>query len=96
MYRYGELADTQSLSSASCGSMVDASFCSTAGSCISDGSSSSFEIESEVGRDALVQICCSSLSRLLDFPDSQLEVLLGSDDEQTPRGEDDGGMNVAR
>ena len=76
---------------------MDASFCSAAGSCFSDGSSSSFEIESEVGREALVQICCSSLSRLLDFPDSQLEILLGSDDEQQiSRGEDDGGMNVAR
>lgn len=91
--RYRELADAQSLSSTSGGSTVDASFSSAAGSCFSDGS---FEIESEVGRDALVQICCSSLSRLLDFPDSQLEVLLGSDDEQTPRGEGEGGMNVAR
>ena len=81
--------DTQSLSSVSGAS---ASFCSAAsGSCFSEGSS--FEIESEVGRDALVQICCSSLSRLLDFPDSQLEVLLGSEDELT---EEDGGVNVAR
>ncbi|CAI7993300.1 Rho GTPase-activating protein 19 [Geodia barretti] len=81
--------DTQSLSSVSGAS---ASFCSAAsGSCFSEGSS--FEIESEVGRDALVQICCSSLSRLLDFPDSQLEVLLGSDDELA---EEDGGVNVAR
>ena len=96
MHRYRELAaaDTHSLSSLS---TVDASFCSAAGSCFSDGSSSSFEIESEVGREALVQICCSSLSRLLDFPDSQLEILLGSDDEQQmSKGEDDGGMNVAR
>ena len=96
MHRYRELAaaDTHSLSSLS---TVDASFCSAAGSCFSDGSSSSFEIESEVGREALIQICCSSLSRLLDFPDSQLEILLGSDDEQQmSKGEDDGGMNVAR
>lgn len=96
MYRVRclELADAQSLSSTSGGSTVDASFSSAAGSCFSDGS---FEIESEVGRDALVQICCSSLSRILDFPDSQLEVLLGSEDEQMTRGEEtNGGMNVAR
>ena len=80
--------DAQSLSSVSGAS---ASFCSAAGSCFSEGSS--FEIESEVGREALVQICCSSLSRLLDFPDTQLEVLLGSDDELA---DDDGGVNVAR
>ena len=90
MSRYHDIdMDTQSLSSASGAS---ASFCSAAGSsCFSEGSS--FEIESEVGRDALVQICCSSLSRLLDFPDSQLEVLLGADDDLT---EDDGEVNVAR
>lgn len=95
MYRVRsrELVDAQSLSSTSGGLIVDASFSSAAGSCFSDGS---FEIESEVGRDALVQICCSSLSRLLDFPDSQLEVLLGSEDDQMHRGEEDGGMNVAR
>ena len=88
--------DNQSFSSVSGAS---ASFCSAAGSCFSEGStlSSSYEIESEVGRDALIQICCSSLSRLLDFPDSQLEVLLGSDDEQqAPGGEGDSGTNVAR
>lgn len=85
--------DNESLSSTS---YASASFCSAAGSCFSEGSSSSFEIESEVGRDALIQICCSSLSRLLDFPDSQLEILLGTDDDQEPSGEDDGGMNVAR
>ena len=85
--------DVQSLSSVSAAS---ASFCSGAGSsCFSEGSS--FEIESEVGRDALVQICCSSLSRLLDFPDSQLETLLGSgEDEQATGSEGDGGTNVAR
>ena len=95
MHRYREFADSQSLSSISGGSTVDASFSSAAESCYSE-SSNSYEIETEVGREALVQICCSSLSRLLDFPDSQLEVLLGSEDEQGSRGEDDGGMNVAR
>ena len=92
MYQYHDQdADSKSLSSSSGAS---ASFCSAAGSCFSEGSS--FEIESEVGRDALIQICCSSLSRLLDFPNSQLEVLLGTDDEHTLHGEDDGGINVAR
>lgn len=96
MLRCQELADSQSLLSGSGSSTVDVSLCSAPESCFSDGSSSSYEIETEVGREALVQICCSSLSRLLDFPDSKLEVLLGFDEEQTHRGEDDGGMNVAR
>ena len=92
MSRLGDV-DAESLSSIS---FASASFCSAAGSCFSEGSSGSFEIESEVGRDALIQICCSALSRLLDFPDSQLEILLGTDDDQVPSGEDDGGTNVAR
>ena len=92
MYRgYDNDVDTQSLSS---GSGASASFCSAAESCFSEGSS--YDIESEVGRDALIQICCSSLSRLLDFPDSQFETLLGTNDEQATTGEDDGGANVAR
>lgn len=94
MFRYREATDTQSVSSGG-GSTVDASFCSGV-SYFSEGSNSSYEIETEVGREALIQICCSSLSRLLDFPDSQLETLLGFDEEQTSRGDEDGGMNVAR
>lgn len=92
MYRgYDNDVETQSLSSTSGAS---ASFCSAAESYFSEGSS--YDIESEVGRDALIQICCSSLSRLLDFPDSQFETLLGTNDEQATTGEDDGGTNVAR
>lgn len=70
---------------------VDASFCSLTSTASS--SSGSYEIETEFGRDAVVQICCSVLSRLLDFPDSQLETLLGWDEDQE---ETDGGRNVAR
>ncbi|KAL5471588.1 hypothetical protein EMCRGX_G029716 [Ephydatia muelleri] len=73
---------------------VDASFCSLTST--SSSNSGSYEIETEVGRDALVQICCSVLSRLLDFPDSQLETLLGCDDDQGQKEETDGGMNVAK
>lgn len=82
--------DAQSLSSVSA---VSLSFCSA-----TDGSyhSDNYEIESEVGRDALIQICCCSLSRLLDFPDSQLEVLLGSDEDLVSSGENDSETNVAR
>ena len=39
--------------------------------------SSSYDIEVDVGRDVLTQISCSLLSRILDFPDSKLEALLG-------------------
>lgn len=73
---------------------VDASFSSLTST--SSSNSGSYEIETEVGRDALVQICCSVLSRLLDFPDSQLETLLGCDDDQGKKEEIDGGMNVAK
>ena len=50
--------------------------------------------ESEVGREALKEICCSALSRALDFPDCQLEVLLGYDEENNTG--DAGGGNVAK
>ena len=48
--------------------------------------SSSYDIEVDVGRDILTQISCSLLSRILDFPDSKLEMLLGeTDDLEEPR-----------
>ena len=74
-------------------SSVDASFISLASS--SSSGSSSYEIESEVGREALREICCSALSRVLDFPDCQLETLLGFEEEKGAGG-DDSGTNVAR
>jgi len=52
--------------------MADDSFSSVS-------SSSSYDIEVDVGRDVLTQICCGQLSRILDFPDSKLETLLGED-----------------
>ena len=73
--------------------VVDTSFCSTA-STFSSGSNG-YEVESEVGRDALKEICCSVLSRLLHFPDGQLETFLGFDEETVNKG-DDGGMNIAK
>ena len=75
-------------------SSVNASFISLASS--SSSGSSSYEIESEVGREALREICCSALSRALDFPDSQLETLLGFEEEKGARGDEDSGTNVAR
>ena len=71
---------------------VDCSFLSmaSASSCGSQG----YEIESEVGREALKEICCSALSRVLDFPDSQLETLLGYDEENS--SVDSSGVNVAK
>lgn len=71
---------------------VDSSFMSMTSS--SSSGSLGYEIESEVGREALKEICCSALSRVLDFPDSQLETLLGYDDENDLR--DTGGVNVAK
>lgn len=73
---------------------VDASFSSLAST--SSSGSNSYELESEVGREALREICCSVLSRLLDFPDSKLETLLGFDEERERKEEEDGGLNVAR
>ena len=73
---------------------VDVSFSSMLSTCSSG--SNSYEVESEVGREALKEICCSALSRILDFPDGQLETLLGFDDEIKIKGEEDGGMNVAK
>ena len=68
-------------------SSVDASFSSCASS-----ASGGYEIESEIGREALKQICLSALSRVLDFPGSQLETLL---DDRGHRDED-GALNVAK
>ncbi len=68
---------------------IDSSFMS-----VSSSGSVCYEIESEVGREALKEICCSALSRILDFPDCQLETLLGYDEEN--RSEDSGGVNVAK
>ena len=44
-------------------------------------SSSGGELESDLGREALREICCSSLSRILDLPDNKLEILLGEEEE---------------
>lgn len=71
----------------------DVSFISMASS--TSTVSSSFEIESEVGREAVKEICCSALSRILDFPDDQLEILLGYD-EDDQESTKESGMNVAR
>lgn len=73
---------------------MDASFVSLAST--SSSSSTGYEIESEVGREALKEICLSALSRVLDFPDCQLETLLGYDEDIDGRSEEDGGMNVAK
>ena len=60
----------------------------------SSSGSNSYEVESEVGREALQEICCSVLSRVLDFPDGQLETFLGFG--ETAVGNGDGGVNVAK
>ncbi len=78
--------------SSSDGTSVNSSFVSMAST--SSTSSLGYEIESEVGREALKEICCSALSRLLDFPDCQLEVLLGYDEEN--KSQDASGVNVAK
>ena len=84
----------QSMESSGGRSSANASFVSMT-SCSSGGSTgSSYEIETEVGRDALKEICLGALSRLLDFPDHQLETLLGQDEERGP-GEE-GGTNMAK
>jgi hypothetical protein len=56
-------------------------------------SASSNELESDLGRDALREICCSSLSRILDLPDNQLEILLGDNDDSSRQ---DTSVNVAK
>ena len=68
---------------------MDSSILST-----SSSGSAGYEIESDVGWEALKEICCSALSRVLDFPDNQLEILLGYDEENTSG--DTGGANVAK
>ena len=55
--------------------------CPSPSSLLSSSSSSiSYEIEGEVGRDVLAQICFSALSRILDFPDDKFEVLISSEE----------------
>ena len=57
--------------------------------------SSAGELESDIGRDALREICCSVLTRILDLSDNKLEVLMGTDSEEGgSRG--DGGSNLAK
>ncbi len=90
-FSVGSLASLSSFSSGITG--VDTSFISMASTLSTV--SSSFEIESEVGREAVKEICCSALSRILDFPDDQLEVLLGYD-EDDQEATKESGMNVAR
>jgi len=58
--------------------------------------SSSYDIEVDVGRDVLTQICCSLLSRILDFPDSKLETLLGEDGELYEPREDQNHYHLAK
>lgn len=67
---------------------VDASFTSLGS--LSSGASAG-DLEGDLGRDALREICCGSLSRLLDLSDNKLEVLLGGEESDT-----DTGSNVAR
>lgn len=89
-YSVGSLGSL--ISSCSDGVSVDSSFMSLAST--SSSGSLGYEIESEVGREALKEICCSALSRVLDFPDCQLETLLGYDEENDSG--DTGGVNVAK
>lgn len=58
--------------------------------------SSSYDIEVDVGRDVLTQISCSLLSRILDFPDSKLETLLGEPGEVDESREDHNHYHLAR
>lgn len=76
------------------GSSRDASFVSMASCSSGTSTGSSYEIETEVGREALREICLSALSRHLDFPDHQLETLLGYDEERG--GGEENGNNVAK
>lgn len=89
-YSVGSLGSL--VSSSSDGVSIDSSIVSMTSTCSSG--SLGYEIESEVGREALKEICCSALSRALDFPDCQLETLLGYDEENTTG--DAGGVNVAK
>ena len=78
--------------------MEDASF--TSYGSLSSGSSAG-EIESDLGREALREICCSVLSRVLDLSDNRLEVLLGEDESAVGGGSgcikrEDSGSNVAK
>ena len=72
---------------------VDVSFCSynSVASCSSGG-----ELESDLGREALREICCSSLSRILDLPDNKLEILLGEEDEDDNEQGNSASSNVAK
>ena len=57
------------------------------------------ELESDIGREALREICCSTLSRLLDFSDNKLEIFLGADGGDSTASctkNVDSGGNVAR
>lgn len=90
-YSVGSLGSSSVMSCSSEGTSVDCSFVSLASS--SSLGSLGYEIESEVGRDALKEICLSALSRVLDFPDCQLETLLGDDEEDC---RETGGINVAK
>lgn len=56
-------------------------------------SGASGELETDIGREALKEICCSSLSRILDLSDNKLEMLLGEED--LPH-EETSGSNVAK
>lgn len=60
---------------------VDASFVSCGS--YSSGSSAG-ELESDIGREALREICCSLLTRVLDLSDNKLEVLLGGSEDGGP------------
>lgn len=84
-YSLGSLVSSSDVAS------VNSSFMSMAST--SSSGSLGYEIESEVGREALKEICCSALSRLLDFPDCQLEILLGFDEDSNSTTS---GVNVAK
>lgn len=58
--------------------------------------SSSYDIEVDVGREVLTQISCSLLSRILDFPDSKLEMLLGEPGELDESRDDHNYYHLAR
>ena len=75
-------------------SVVDASFVSITST--SSSGSNSYEVESEVGREALREICCSILSRVLDFPDGQLETFLGAGEGTEDIERKHEGVNVAK
>ena len=54
-------------------------------SVISSSSTASYEVEGEIGREALAEICYSALSRILDFPDDSFAVLIGRDSDPEER-----------